>query len=141
MRHFLGNFMLNSNLKRDFKNLNNLSMFSQITVQKSVFFFNFFRILVSFLALTHSIFIFDKALSRFEFSIKYPRKLFITFNFLKYFFLEPYGDFSDFKSSIRNCVAIQKRKCYYNTLLRENAANSGDRLADFQKKSHISISP
>ena len=57
--------------------------------------------LISFLALTYSIFNFFKTLFRFEFSIKFSRKLCITWKWKIIFFLWPYGEFSDIKSS--NC--------------------------------------
>ena len=55
----------------------NMILKTKNTVKKS-FFFNFLMFLMSFQALTHSIFIFLKVLFRFEFSITLLRKSCIT---------------------------------------------------------------
>ena len=74
--------MLKSNLKSAFKN-----------VKKNV-------CGESYIALTHPILFFLKALFRFNFSIKFPLKLCITWNFSKYF----WGGFTVISPSIPNRI-------------------------------------
>ena len=97
-------FFLKRNVAiKNFKSVIFFEILCWIQICKTLYiFFNILLFLVSFLALSHSIFIFFKALLRFEFCTKFQKKLCVTWNFKKCFFGGPYGDFSDIKSSIRN---------------------------------------
>ena len=85
---------------------------------------------MSFLALTHSIFIFFKRAFHISIQQKISKKIMFNMKFFKIFYWGPYSDFSDIKSSIRD--RMDDFNFFFAIyLLSENATISGGRLADF----------